>query len=200
MTSEENTDTGDTTKDERTGVDPLMSVAGEWLSNAVKKREENTHENTTGTHKRKPTDTLALELNAKVGELTQKIHQANTAQTADIKTELDELGGVLLELYDRTHSESEFDLSALAMRADWQANMEHDTEMPALTGEDAIRERAEELVEQGVSSVSKISNTIIKEFETVDRIKVKQIAGEVRHEAGEMETKGDVSSFSEFER
>lgn len=61
--------------------------------------------------------------------------------------------------------------------------------------ESAIRARAESLVEQGVSSVSRMSNTISKEFEHVDRREITQIASEVRSEAGEMETQGSVETL-----
>jgi hypothetical protein len=64
--------------------------------------------------------------------------------------------------------------------------------------EEAVRERIEELIhEQGVSQVSRVADTILREFDNAERGETTQIAAEVRSEAGEMETLGNPEDYPE---
>ncbi len=65
-------------------------------------------------------------------------------------------------------------------------------DQPTQPSEDEIRKRVIDLLDQGVSSVSRIANRVLDEFEGVDRDEVNEIVKYERTQWGEMETRGDV--------
>ena len=171
-----------------TGQKVPSDVVDRWARQAVEKINETDEYDD---------EILLLEMQTKLGELTQAIlSNSSTGSLSRVDDELDELGGLLLQLCDRHHSDTRFNLAENQLTQ--VEPLDEETEQIELEkpSEDQLRDRAESLVEQGVSSVSKISDIILKEFDNVDRFEINQIASEVRSEAGEMETRGDIGDIT----
>jgi len=175
--------------------DPMEAereLVEQWIDHAA--NEINSH----GLQNEKA---LLFEIQQTVNRLSELESLSETLlnESSTVDEELDTLGGLLLQFYAAHHNrESITDAIEKATDSDTSGvtgTQDAHTHPTLETDEEAVRERAEELIEQGVSSVSRITKTIMTEFDRVDRGDVSQIAAEVRSQAGEMETLGDPDDY-----
>jgi len=168
-----------------TGQNVSSEIVDRWARQAVEK---------IGETDEYDEETLLLEMQTKLGELSQAtLSNGTTGGLSRVDDDLDELGVLLLQLCDRLHSHNGFNFSDTYVESFNNKKGQSELERPS---EDQLRERAESLVDQGVSSVSKVSDIILKEFDNVDRFEINEIVSEVRSEAGEMETRGDIDDIT----
>lgn len=149
---------------------------------------------------------LLIAMQTALGDLSRAVANTPPDRPTGSETEVDEkvaeLGGLLLRfnatfhdrdisaLIDDPHEQSGTQTTSTGVEDLETVNEITRDEQPG-PSDDEIRRRVEELVEQGVSSVSRISSIILKEYTGVDRRDVNKIASEVRDEVGDMETLGD---------
>lgn len=142
---------------------------------------------------------LLFELQQAVDRLSQ-LESLDSDKTKDekiaIDEELDTLGSLLLQ-YQASHHNRRCITEAVEIATDSRST-DMSSAVDLEMDEEAVRERIEELIhEQGVSQVSRVADTILREFDNAERAETTQIVAEVRSEAGEMETLGNPEDYPE---